>query len=239
MKKIVIANSQSWFQISKKISELDSIVIAEVKDNDSLLSIVEALQPDFVFAPHWNSFIPDSITSSFETVIFHTAPLPIGRGGSPIQNLILSGYSIAPVNALKATSGLDAGPIFAKQDVSLEGSLSQIFKRMNGAVNSLIFQMLTNKLEPIEQVGDPTYFNRRSPEQSKVEFQGRSLTEIYDHIRMLDADSYPRAFINAGEYTLEFSKSELLVKDAVKATVTIKFNPHGEQLRPKHTHNNP
>lgn len=222
MKKIVIANSQSWFQVSKKISELDSIVIAEVKDNDSLLSIVEALQPDFIFAPHWNFLIPQNITERFDTVIFHTAPLPIGRGGSPIQNLILSGYSSAPVNALKATSDLDAGPIFAKQEISLEGNLSQIFERLNSAVNSLIFQILTNKLEPIEQVGDPTYFRRRSPEQSEIKFQGQSLAEIYDHIRMLDGDGYPRAFIRSGEYILELSSPELMVERVIKATVTIR-----------------
>ena len=208
--------------MSKKIIELDSTVIAEVKDKDSLISIVEALQPDFIFAPHWNFFIPQSITGKYETVIFHTAPLPLGRGGSPIQNLILSGYPSAPVNALKATPDLDAGPIFAKQDISLEGNLSEIFERLNRAVNSLIFQILTNELEPIEQVGDPTYFRRRSPEQSEIKFQGQSPAEIHNHIRMLDADGYPRAFIRAGEYTLEFSSPVLLVEDVIKSEVTIR-----------------
>ena len=229
MKKIVIANSQNWFQISKKISELDSTVIAEVKDNDSLLSIVEALQPDFIFAPHWNFFIPQNITERFDTIIFHTSPLPIGRGGSPIQNLILSGYSSSPVNALKATSDLDAGPIFAKQEISLEGNLSQIFERLNHAVNYLIFQILTSKLEPIEQEGDPTYFLRRSPEQSEIKFQGQSPEEIYNHIRMLDADGYPRAFIRAGEYMLEFSNPVLLVEDVIKSGVTIRTSVQSAQ----------
>ena len=239
MKKIVIANSQSWFQISKKISELDSTVIAEVKDNESLISIVEALQPDFIFAPHWNFFIPESVTGKYETVIFHTAPLPLGRGGSPIQNLILSGYSSAPVNALKATSDLDAGPIFAKQEISLEGNLSQIFERLNRAANSLIFQILTNKLEPIEQVGEPTYFRRRSPEQSEIKFQGQSPAEIYNHIRMLDADGYPRAFIRAGEYTLEFSRPALLGEDLVESVVTIRTSVESEKEKQRQSYEYP
>lgn len=231
MIRILVANSQTWFQLSKKISEMDSVVIAEVKDSDSLVSVAEAMQPDYIFAPHWNHFIPQKITERFETVIFHTAPLPFGRGGSPIQNLILSGYSSAPVNALKATPDFDAGPILATQEISLTGNLSQIFERLNRAVNSLIFHVLTNRPNPIEQVGEPTYFRRRSPEQSEIEFQGQSLAEIYDYIRMLDADAYPRAFIRAGEYMLEFSSPELLGGDFVKAAVTIRVNLQGEKDR--------
>ena len=49
-------------------------------------------------------------------IVFHTAPLPYGRGGSPIQNLIVRGHiSPAPVCALKMVSGLDEGPIYDKQ----------------------------------------------------------------------------------------------------------------------------
>ena len=34
--------------------------------------------------------------------------------------------------------GIDNGPIYKQKDISLEGSLSDILKRLNGTVNQLI-----------------------------------------------------------------------------------------------------
>ena len=67
---------------------------------------------------------------------FHTAPLPYGRGGSPIQNLIIRNFKIAPVCAIKMTNKFDAGPIFLKEKVSLSGNLDAIFNRISLINNS-------------------------------------------------------------------------------------------------------
>ena len=47
------------------------------------------IKPDFVFFPHWSWLIPEEIHSRFDCVIFHMTDLPYGRGGSPLQNLIV------------------------------------------------------------------------------------------------------------------------------------------------------
>ena len=79
--------------------------------------------------------------------------MPFGRGGSPIQNLILRGYKHSPVCALKMTSGIDSGPIYMKRNLSLEGSLKEIFKELNLIINELIGELINNLPRPTPQMG--------------------------------------------------------------------------------------
>ena len=79
---------------------------------------VFAKNPDLVFFPHWHWIVPSEIHRTYQCILFHAAPLPYGRGGSPIQNLILNGFKEAPVCALKMTEGLDSGPIYTKKKVT-------------------------------------------------------------------------------------------------------------------------
>ena len=112
--KIVIACSKKWFEVDKQIIEQNDVLILSEKE-DLTLSVLSDFKPDFIFFPHWNWIVSAEIHKNYECVVFHTAPLPYGRGGSPIQNLILENFSSSPVCALKMTSELDAGPIYAKK----------------------------------------------------------------------------------------------------------------------------
>ena len=43
---------------------------------------VGAIDPEWIFVPHWSHWIPESIWGSWPTVIFHMTDLPYGRGGT-------------------------------------------------------------------------------------------------------------------------------------------------------------
>ena len=45
---------------------------------------VAAIDPQWIFVPHWGNLIPESIWGRWPTVIFHMTDLPYGRGGSPL-----------------------------------------------------------------------------------------------------------------------------------------------------------
>ena len=67
------------------------------------------INPEYVFFPHWSWRIPESIYGNYSCVIFHMTDLPYGRGGSPLQNLIVRGHKSTQVSALKCIAELDAG----------------------------------------------------------------------------------------------------------------------------------
>ena len=57
------------------------------------------------------------------------------------------------------------------------------------------------------QQGKPVVFNRRTPEQSNLaSCHEGSLSAWFDQIRMLDAESYPHAFLEAHGMRLEFRR---------------------------------
>jgi methionyl-tRNA formyltransferase len=134
--------------------------------------------------------------------------LPFGRGGSPLQNLIVRGHSETVLTALRMTEELDAGPVYLKTRLNLDGSASEIYGRAADLVFDLIGKIVADQPTPKPQQGEVVSFERRKPEDSRLPQRG-SLEQLFDHIRMLDAETYPTAFIDSGDYRLEFENAKL------------------------------
>ena len=135
--RIAICCSKSWFNLNPSISDANLIKFFK-HECDLSVEALHKFKPDYVFFSHWNWIVTKEVHEQFNCILFHASPLPFGRGGSPIQNLILEGFKKTPVCAIKMTDKLDAGPIYASSDVSLEGTLNSIFCRINVAINDLI-----------------------------------------------------------------------------------------------------
>jgi methionyl-tRNA formyltransferase len=185
------------------------------------LGALADLSPRYVFFPHWSWRVPDEIFSRHECVCFHMADLPYGRGGSPLQNLIMRGHTTTQLNALRMVRELDAGPIYLKRPLSLEGRAEDIFRRAADLVYDLIAEIIAKEPVPIPQSGEPVLFRRRKPEESRLPQQADAVA-VYDFIRMLDAPTYPKAFVEWGDFRLEFDHADLVSKDAVEARVTLR-----------------
>jgi methionyl-tRNA formyltransferase len=177
------------------------------------------LSPRYLFFPHWSHRIPADVFQKFECVIFHMTDLPFGRGGSPLQNLIVRGIYETQISALKCVEEVDAGPIYLKRPLSLHGDAEDIYLRASEIVESMIVEIIKTNPPPIAQVGEPTFFKRRRPEQGNL-LDVESLGQAFDLIRMLDADGYPNAFINVGNVRLEFTRASRKA-DSISADVRI------------------
>jgi len=174
--------------------------------------------PRYVFFPHWSRHVPDDILESYECVCFHMTDLPYGRGGSPLQNLIQRGHNETQLCALRMMEQYDAGPIYLRRPLSLSGRAQEIYERCAELIYEMIREIIVSKPQPQPQKGDPVQFRRRNPEQSRLP-EHTSDRALYDHIRMLDAETYPRAFLEHGRWRLEFSHASLDA-DGLQARVT-------------------
>lgn len=165
------------------------------------------INPDYIFFPHWSYLIPQDIYENFRCIVFHMADLPYGRGGSPLQNLIVRGHKDTKISALRVTNTIDGGPVYMKEDLNLNGTAEEIFLRASNIIfEKMLPRFLTEELTPKEQVGEVVSFRRRTPEQSELSVEA-SLEQLYDHIRMLDAEGYPKAYLTFGKYKLQFSRA--------------------------------
>ena len=176
---------------------------------------------DYVFVPHWSEKIPREVYEQHEMVMFHPTPLPMGRGGTPIQNMIEQGVTETVISAFRCIEEMDAGPVYFTRPLSLRGPLSRILENAALVIGEMIGIILTThpRLKAWPQVGTVTTFRRRLPAQSVLP---QDFAKVYDHIRMLDADGYPRAFVTG--YTplrFEFSDATQVDPDTVTARVRI------------------
>jgi methionyl-tRNA formyltransferase len=186
---------------------------------------LERLEPEYVFFPHWSWIIPYNIFSRFECVIFHMTDLPYGRGGSPLQNLIVRGHLETKLTALKCVSELDAGPVYLKRPLSLMGTAEEILRRASDVIEEMIVEIINSQLNPTLQSGDVVEFKRRKPLDGSIA-ELVDLRNVFNYIRMLDADDYPHAFIDLNSLFIEFTNATL-TDDYVEAKVKIRIKKDG------------
>ena len=188
------------------IQDLDrTIEVAHVTSPKELtLDYLETRSPDWIFFPHWSWKVPETIFSKYRCVIFHMTDLPFGRGGTPLQNLIVRGFKETKICALECEEGIDTGPIYCRRDLSLEGSAEEILNRANSTIAEMISDIISTTPTPVAQRGEVVHFDRRTPDQSNLE-ELCDLDSIYDHIRMLDAKGYPNAYLSTAHHTYYFT----------------------------------
>jgi methionyl-tRNA formyltransferase len=218
----IFASCKLWHRASfdyiRKEIDADWYYVSNIDELKEVLSIIK---PRYIFFLHWNWILPDSVWRGYECVCFHMTDVPYGRGGSPLQNLILAEHSRTMLSALRMVKDVDAGPVYAKKPFSLHGSAQKIYLRVAKLSLEIIKWMIKCNPQPMPQEGEVVNFNRRKPEQSYLPGNG-TLLNAYDFIRMLDAEGYPNAFVVHGNYKLNF-KSARLKEGKVIAEVEIKL----------------
>lgn len=205
----VLATSRPWNEIlAQHLEESTGHRFHLIKEKEALsLEYLRKINPRYAFFPHWSYRIPSEIHQAYECVIFHMTDLPYGRGGSPLQNLITRGHTETKISALRCSDVMDGGPIYTKRALSLKGSAAEIFVNASQVIESMIQSIVKDEPTPQPQVGTPVIFERRTPAQSDLaQAPLQSLNDFFDFIRMLDADGYPRAFLDIHGHRIELSR---------------------------------
>tara|TARA_B100000446_G_scaffold137525_1_gene129921 strand:- start:22561 stop:23244 length:684 start_codon:yes stop_codon:yes gene_type:complete len=220
--EFIVASCKEWHregfqQLSTSLAHHKWLWISNPEE---LNEVLKDIKPRYIFFLHWNWLVPESIWSELECICFHMTDVPYGRGGSPLQNLIEAGKSETIMTALRMVREMDAGPVYKKLPLSLSGRAEDIYIRAGFLCYDLIRWVIDVQPEPVEQSGEVTIFKRRTPDQSVLPVTGE-LVDLFDHIRMLDAPTYPMAFIDYGAFRIEFSDAEI-EGDNIKAEVIIR-----------------
>jgi methionyl-tRNA formyltransferase len=221
MSSYLVASIGSWNKelFLKYSPELDG-TWKFVDNPEDLISEIKIFHPRFIFFPHWRWIVPEDIINNYECICFHMTDLPYGRGGSPLQNLILRGHRQTVLSALRMEKGLDTGPIYMKLPLNLDGPARQIYNRSSELTWVMIKKLTSETYIPIPQVGEPTIFKRRKPEESELPFN-LDIQGVYDFIRMLDAEDYPTAFLNYSNFKLKLSNAKF---ENGRLTASVEFN---------------
>ena len=206
MNNYIVVTTKEWHikAFKKSISKFEGRWTLFTEKEQFNFEEVRRINPKYIFFTHWSWMVDKEITDNYNCICFHPTDLPYGRGGSPLQNLIVHKHKETKISAFRMNEEVDGGDIYFKQDLTLTGSAHEIFKRMANICTQMINFIITSNPEPIPQSGQVKVFVRRIPQQSIIT-DNMSMQELYDHIRMLDAPTYPKAFLNHGSCRIEFS----------------------------------
>ncbi|MFT5229606.1 MAG: methionyl-tRNA formyltransferase [Urechidicola sp.] len=208
MKINVFAHNKPWGRksyddLNKKVPG-DWVFISSQAELDNLdLTSIET-----IFFCHWSNLVSKEILQKVRCICFHMTDLPYGRGGSPLQNLILQGKTKTILSAIEMEESLDTGPIFWQLEVDLSGNAESIYERMTDACWMGISSILSECPTARPQVGSVVNFKRRTAEESELP-KDLPIDKVYDYIRMLDAPGYPNAFLLANNIKITFNNSRL------------------------------
>jgi methionyl-tRNA formyltransferase len=217
----VVAATKSWNRrvFDERLRTLPGRWLL-VDDREGLtLDFLQAAAPDVVFFLHWSWLVPKEILDLYECIGFHLGDVPYGRGGSPLQNLVARGHHETYLTAFRLTKEFDAGPVYAKRRVSLEGGAEEIYIRASEIAASVVAELVQEPKEPVPQEGEAVVFERRTPADSEIP-QLSDLRKMHDFIRMLDAEGYPLAYLNHQGFRFEFYRSTLY-EGRIEASVRI------------------
>lgn len=223
MEKLLLVTEKMWHDqlYENLVSQVDRFHCIRVsKKEEFSLELCKKFSPDWIFIPHWSYIIPNELFENYRCVVFHMTDLPYGRGGSPLQNLISKGHKETKISAISVTDEIDAGKVYLKRSLNLNGTAEEIFIRSSKIIQEMIETIIIEKPKPKEQKGDIVKFSRRKPEDGNLS-KLISLEEVYDFIRMLDCEGYPNAFLETDKLKFEFSRASLKADKSIIADVRI------------------
>jgi methionyl-tRNA formyltransferase len=222
MSSYVLLSEKKWHdQLFLNLSNSANLNWIRIDDKQKFtIEELDKINPQKIFIPHWSYIIPSNIYEKYECIVFHMTDLPYGRGGSPLQNLIIRGKKNTKISAIRVVKELDAGDIYLKRNLSLDGTAKDIFLRSVPIIEEMINTIIEDNLQPTPQNGDPVVFKRRKSSESDIANLS-TISEIYDYIRMLDCEGYPPAFIETKHFTIEFRNAEVINEKQINAHVRI------------------
>jgi methionyl-tRNA formyltransferase len=218
MKKIIIVSTTNYiFKEIKKSNKINTRIYFIKKKKELNLKKILKIQPDLIFFVQWHWKINRILHEKYKCIGFHETPLPYGRGGTPIQNMILRGFTKTRVCALKIVDKFDQGPIYMSKSISLKGKGQEIMIRINRIIFSMIIKLTKKLPSPLAQKGKAVYFKRREPSMSELP-KNLNNKKIFNFIRMLDIEekNFPRAHILYG-------KNKIILSNASFEEKKIKF----------------
>lgn len=198
-----------------------------VGSKDQLSEAVRENSPQYTFFLHWSWKVPSDVLDATECVCFHMTDVPYGRGGSPLQNLLVRGHERTMLTALRMVDEMDAGPVYLKKELDLHGTAEEVYVRATYLAATMIKDIIRAEPQPVAQTGEVVAFARRRPAESEIPSLP-SIDALYDFIRMLDADGYPRAFLDYRGHRYTFGRAALY-DGRIVADVTITLAPEEEQ----------
>lgn len=196
----VVTDTRGWFDIHA--SRLVENLLNLGHDARLVWDYSDIVEGDIAFFLSCTKIAPPQVVcKSPWSVVVHASALPKGRGFSPIVWQVLAGVNDVPVSMIRMTEQVDAGDIIMQRMLKLSGF--ELNQQLRSALGDMIVEMcvefseLKNEPVTVPQVGEPSWYARRFPQDSRIDPK-QSLEEQFNLLRVVDNDAYPAFFDHLG-----------------------------------------
>lgn len=172
--RCLVAGTQPW--TAEVFRRIQREIQAEWCFVQTRAELKENISPPtrWIFILHWHWKVPEDIWANIETVNMHAAPLPLFRGGNPIEHQILAGHTDTTLTAHRVTAEIDAGPIYMQRHgISLAGSKAEILARFVEPVAEMMREIVAYEPAPVPQHGEVVRFQRLSQDEYDLVWKER------------------------------------------------------------------
>lgn len=146
--------------------------------------------------PHRIRWIPESFMGEWVTVTFHMTDLPCELRESSLLNLIKLGHSSTMLSALRSCADLYVGDVFFKHDRIHNGSVKELFLRVDELITLIIQRIVCDEPIVMLQHVESVFFSPLTLDQSHLTKCSPGYSSFcYDQICISDFEGYPFAFV--------------------------------------------
>ncbi len=141
---------------------------ASLKSADALERLRE-LEPDLLVVAAYGLILPPAALSipAFGCLNIHASLLPRWRGAAPVQRAILAGDAETGVCLMRMEAGLDTGPVYACEHLSLDEEVTapEVTERLGAMGAALLVEhldaILAGDLQPLPQPESGVLYARK------------------------------------------------------------------------------
>jgi len=147
-------------------------------------------------------------------LVIHASPLPLGRGWSPHVWALIEGAETLTLSLIEAEDKVDTGRVW--RQITFPVARHALWQEINHELFTKEIELIDfavkncMTVEPEEQCQDrePTYYRRRTPEDSELD-PSASIAQQFNLMRVCDPQRYP-AFVRmyGHKYLIKIEKAD-------------------------------
>ncbi|SQD99720.1 Formyl transferase domain protein [Parafrankia sp. Ea1.12] len=177
------------------------VAIRNRPDDEDLMSLLKAADPDVIVATNWRTWIPPQIFNlpRLGTLNIHDSLLPAYAGFAPLIWALINGEPEVGVTAHMMTDVLDAGDVVLQRRVRVgpRDTTADLFHRTLALFGPMAVEglelMASGRTEWAKQDrSKASFFHKRSPVDSLIDWTWTA--EELDRLVRAQCDPYPNAY---------------------------------------------
>ena len=174
-----------------KLAKENNIEVYNFTKLKDSIEDIRKLEADIAVLIAYGKIIPQSIIDIFPMGILNIHPslLPMHRGPTPLESVILGNETKTGVSLMHLSSGMDSGPVYVQKTINLnqketKQELANILDELGYSIFKEDFEdILSGKITPVEQKDElATYDQLINKTNSNIDWNESSL-QIINKIR--------------------------------------------------------